>query len=113
MTQIAIFPNRGRRGFGLGDARQTRWLDAGGALARGTKRFVAMAGTVFQALTEARAAEFAYRELSRLSDRELADMGLTRTDIPAVVARNFTRGDEAPLAATSVGAGEAEIRKAA
>ncbi len=40
---------------------------------------------------EAQAARRAYQELSRLSDRELADMGLTRSNIPAVVAGIFHR----------------------
>jgi uncharacterized protein YjiS (DUF1127 family) len=34
-------------------------------------------------------AERAYRELMALSDRELADIGVSRSDIPAIVARSI------------------------
>jgi uncharacterized protein YjiS (DUF1127 family) len=36
---------------------------------------------VFNSVREARLAQRAYEELSRLSDRELSDLGLNRTDI--------------------------------
>lgn len=39
-----------------------------------------------------RAFQNRYAELSRLSDRELADIGLNRSDIASVAAGNFVRG---------------------
>jgi uncharacterized protein YjiS (DUF1127 family) len=36
---------------------------------------------VYNSVREARLAQRAYEELSRLSDRELSDLGLSRTDI--------------------------------
>lgn len=46
---------------------------------------------VASSLDKAQAAHRTYEELSRLSDRELADIGLTRSNIPAVVAGVFHR----------------------
>lgn len=50
---------------------------------------------IARSFSEAQAARRTYEELSRLSDRELADMGLTRSNIPAVVAGNFHREADA------------------
>ena len=58
--------------------------------------------------TEARRMDAQYRELSQLSDRELADIGITRFDIPAVVAGTFTREDDAAPAPVAKPAPAAE-----
>ncbi|WP_276562306.1 DUF1127 domain-containing protein [Hoeflea prorocentri] len=42
--------------------------------------------SVFKTLQASRAHSKACNELSRLSDRELADLGIYRADIPSVVA---------------------------
>ena len=42
--------------------------------------------SIFKALQAHRAHNRACNELSRLSDRELADLGIYRADIPSVVA---------------------------
>ncbi len=49
--------------------------------------FRKLAGT----FAEARRMHRTYAELSGMSDRELRDMGITRSDIPAIVAGTFTR----------------------
>jgi uncharacterized protein YjiS (DUF1127 family) len=54
-------------------------------VARGVRRLALATASWFVAAGEALAAKRAYEELSRLSDHHLADMGLTRDDIPAVV----------------------------
>jgi uncharacterized protein YjiS (DUF1127 family) len=54
-------------------------------VARGVRRLALATASWFVAAGEALAAKQAYEELSRLSDHHLADMGLTRDDIPAVV----------------------------
>lgn len=46
---------------------------------------------------EAQQRQRAFEELTAMSDRELADMGITRADIPAIVAGTYQR----PQAATS------------
>lgn len=56
--------------------------------ARAGARYVAR---LFAAIGNARRMDAMYRELSAMTDRELRDMGLTRSDIPAVVAGTFTR----------------------
>ncbi|MGE0714374.1 MAG: DUF1127 domain-containing protein [Alphaproteobacteria bacterium] len=62
----------------------------------------------------------AYEELMALDDRQLRDMGLSRSEIPAVVAGSFMpdtyRYDAAPVAGDSANANErqaAEIRRVA
>jgi uncharacterized protein YjiS (DUF1127 family) len=52
---------------------------------------------VARSFSEAQAAKRTYEQLSRLSDRELADMGLTREDIPAVVVGTFRREPDVVL----------------
>jgi uncharacterized protein YjiS (DUF1127 family) len=47
---------------------------------------------VARSFSEAQAARRTYEQLSRLSDHDLADMGLTREDIPAVAVGTF-RGE--------------------
>ena len=51
----------------------------------------------------------AVRELSRLSDRELADLGVVRSDIPSIVAgASMARDEAAPASApSSQGRGDA------
>jgi uncharacterized protein YjiS (DUF1127 family) len=53
--------------------------------ASGVRRLALATASWFVAAGEALAAKRAYEEISRLSDHHLADMGLTRDDIPAVV----------------------------
>jgi len=47
-------------------------------------QFVTAIDFVFNSVKEARLAQRAYMELSRLSDRELADLGINRLDIVRV-----------------------------
>lgn len=56
--------------------------------ARAAGRFVA---ELFRPLAEAVARDRAYRELMALDDRVLADMGITRDQIPSVVAGHLVR----------------------
>ncbi|WP_419912407.1 DUF1127 domain-containing protein [Hoeflea sp.] len=44
--------------------------------------------SVFKALQKQRAHNRACNELNNLSDRELADLGIFRADIPSIVAGN-------------------------
>jgi uncharacterized protein YjiS (DUF1127 family) len=44
-------------------------------------QITAAMGFVYDSVKEARLAQRAYQELSRLNDRELADLGLSRSDI--------------------------------
>jgi uncharacterized protein YjiS (DUF1127 family) len=53
-------------------------------VARGVRWLASTAASWLLTVGEALAAKRAYEELSRLSDHHLADMGLTRDDIPAV-----------------------------
>jgi uncharacterized protein YjiS (DUF1127 family) len=55
---------------------------------------------VARSFSEAQAARRSYEQLSRLSDHELADMGLTREDIPAVVVGTFPREPDVVLSAS-------------
>lgn len=56
-------------------------------------------------------AERAYRELSGLSDRELADIGVNRCDIPAIVARKIApRGRPLRSVAVKAVAGSARAK---
>lgn len=61
------------------------------------------------AYRDARRMQETYRELSALSDRELRDMGISRSDIPAIVAGTFTRE---PVVETPAAAPEAIERPA-
>lgn len=61
------------------------------------------------AFAEARRQRAVYEELSRLSDRELRDIGLNRADIPAVVAGTYRR-DEAPKPESKTRPAEAPAR---
>ena len=46
---------------------------------------------MFNSVREARMAQRAYEELSRLSDRELSELGLSRTDIVYVAFSKLTQ----------------------
>ncbi|MFP1643443.1 DUF1127 domain-containing protein [Pontitalea aquivivens] len=52
-------------------------------------RLVSGLRIVVDVLMRARAAEVTLKELNRLSDRELRDIGLTRGDIPRIVAQTM------------------------
>lgn len=56
-----------------------------------------------------------YRELSRMTDRDLADIGVSRADIPAIAEGTYRRA--APVVplrpAAKAEIGEADLRKAA
>lgn len=74
------------------------------------------AGTALRAFGEAVAARRTYEVLSRLSDRELADIGLTREEIPTVIWSRSRSADDrpvAPEAAPEEAAEETTYRKAA
>ncbi len=68
-------------------ASQNAAIDA--ALRDNLNRTVAMFERVRAMFTEQRAARIAYRELSELNDRELADLGIARSDIRDVVRGKF------------------------
>lgn len=58
----------------------------------GILAFVDRALKIFgERVAEARRMRQAYEELAAMSDRELKDIGITRNDIPAVVARTYHR----------------------
>jgi uncharacterized protein YjiS (DUF1127 family) len=65
---------------------------------------------VARSFSEAQAARRTYEQLSRLSDRELADMGLTREGIPAVVVGTFRREPDVVLSANREAAENAPLR---
>ena len=74
---------------------------AAGALwvGRAIINFARVIGTAF---AEARRQQALYERLSRMTDRELRDMGLTRSDIPAVAAGVRAReARTAPTVATA------------
>lgn len=68
-------------------ASQDAAIDA--ALRDSLNRTVALFDRVRSALAERRARRVAYRELSELNDRELADLGIARADIHNVVRGKF------------------------
>jgi len=57
------------------------------AVATGFSRFVSKLGAVARAVIELPRRRAVQNELRMLTDRELADIGLTRQEIPAVVRR--------------------------
>lgn len=62
-------------------------------------RFVANGFRTFaSSISEARKMQRAYAELSALSDKELRDIGMTRSDIPAAIAGTLRR----PVELTSI-----------
>jgi uncharacterized protein YjiS (DUF1127 family) len=64
------------------------------SVASGVRWLASTAASWLLAVGEAVAAKRAYEELSRLSDHNLADMGLTRDDIPAVVWGGLRRVED-------------------
>jgi uncharacterized protein YjiS (DUF1127 family) len=68
-------------------ASQNAAIDA--ALRDNFNRTVAMFERVRAMFTQQRATRQAYRELSELNDRELADLGIARSDIRNVVRGKF------------------------
>lgn len=68
-------------------ASQNAAIDA--ALRDNFNRTVAMFDRIRAAFAERRAARIAYRELSELNDRELADLGIVRSEIRDVVLGRF------------------------
>ncbi|MGC9269332.1 DUF1127 domain-containing protein [Acidiphilium sp.] len=68
-------------------ASQNAAIDA--ALRDNFRRTVAMFERVREMFRQQRAARAAYRELSELSDRELADLGISRSDIRDVARGKF------------------------
>jgi uncharacterized protein YjiS (DUF1127 family) len=60
----------------------------------GVRWLASTAASWLLAFVEALAAKRAYEELSRLSDHHLADMGLTRDDIPAVAWGRLRRDED-------------------
>lgn len=87
----------------------------GRGIARAVRRLAGAAASSLLAIGEALAARRTYEELSRLSDHELADIGLRREDIAAVAWRLAQQRPEAPdtPAKVSQGAVEQEVREAA
>lgn len=92
----------------------------GRGIATGVRRLASIAASFLAVVEEAAAARRAYEELSRLSDHELADIGLSRGDIAAVALRHPRRAETAVmpsgLASGELVSGELveqEIRKAA
>ena len=85
------------------------------AVARGAGRLAAIAVSFQEAFGQALAARRTYEELSRLSDWQLADIGLVRGDIPDVVYGRLRRGNppQTSPGATSDQRVEPEVRKAA
>jgi YD repeat-containing protein len=80
------------------------------AIAAAARRGISAARSLLSAIEHARAARMTYDQLSRLSDRTLADIGITRGEI-AAVAWNRSRWDEdgpRPTAATAVAEEEVE-----
>ena len=79
----------------------------GGGIIKGARAVFRALGRVAQAFAEAKRQHALYEQLSRMTDRELRDAGISRSDIPAVVAGTLTRktGWQEPKVAT---AGRAE-----
>ena len=72
-------------------ARRDRAEVIGGGLIKAVRSLFRGAGIVAQAFAEAKRQQTLYGELSRMTDRELRDIGVNRADIPAVVAGTLTR----------------------
>ena len=65
-------------------AMQDFLVSVGRGIVKGVRWTVSTTGSLLSALGEARAASKTYHELSRLSDRELADIGLRGSEIARV-----------------------------
>lgn len=88
----------------MDDARQLQAQVAGQgfrAIGKGTawlaRRIWSWARLIVASFNEALVARRTYEQLSRLTERELADIGLTRGDIPAVAAGVYRRQSDAPV----------------
>jgi hypothetical protein len=82
-------------------------------VAKGARWLLSGAASWLLAFGEALAAKRAYEELSRLSDRQLFDMGLTRDELAAVASgrlRHAEHDEDAPEAVEDVAQ---KFRKAA
>lgn len=75
-------------------ARRDRAEIIGGALIRAVRAVFRGLGGVAQAFADAKRQHALYEELTRLTDRELRDIGINRADIPAVVAGVVTRRED-------------------
>lgn len=73
------------------EARRDRANVVGGGIIKGARAVFRVLGGVTQAFAEAKRQHALYEELSRMTDRELRDAGINRSDIPAVVAGRLTR----------------------
>ena len=110
MSEITMF-SRDEGYRILAEARRLRSDQfAAGVLwiGRNVINLVRVVGTAF---AEARRQQAVYESLSQLTDRQLRDIGLTRTDIPAVAAGILTR--EIRMAPTVAVAGAADQSLAA
>jgi uncharacterized protein YjiS (DUF1127 family) len=85
------------------------------SVASGVRGLTSTAASWLLAFVEALAAKRAYEELSRLSDHHLADMGLTRDDIPAVAWGRLRRDEDTVDAPETTGTDDVaqRYRKAA
>ncbi|MDD2876864.1 MAG: DUF1127 domain-containing protein [Acidiphilium sp.] len=81
--------NQTKLGSPIGDAIASRNAAIDAALRDNFNRTVAMFERVRSIFSQRRAARAAYRELSELNDRELADLGIARSDIRKVVRGKF------------------------
>lgn len=86
MTMTTNSPNLGSP-VANAIASQNAAIDA--ALRDNFNRTVAVFERLRSMFTAQRAARAAYRELSELNDRELADLGIARADIRSVVRGKF------------------------
>ncbi|WP_425449909.1 DUF1127 domain-containing protein [Virgifigura deserti] len=75
----------------LTEARRIRAEHFAVGVSRVGRAIVGFARAIGTAFAEARRQQALYEELSRMTDFELRDIGLNRSDIPAVVAGVLTR----------------------
>lgn len=75
----------------LTEARRIRAEHFAAGVSRIGKAVAGFVGTIGTAFAEARRQHTLYEELSRMTDFELRDIGLNRSDIPAAVAGVLTR----------------------
>lgn len=86
---MATTSNSSKLGSPVADAIASQNAAIDAALRDNLNRTVAMFERLRAMFTERRAARSAYRELSELNDRELADLGIARSDIRSVVRGKF------------------------
>jgi uncharacterized protein YjiS (DUF1127 family) len=92
------------------EAMQEFFASVGRGIVTGVRWTVSTAGSLLSALGQARAADKTYHELSRLSDRELADIGVRRSEI-ARVAWGLSGRMEDPAVGTPEAAEEVVEQK--